>query len=456
MEGFPARTGRAANVVSAAPNPDARTQGPALPPFAERLKAQGREAFEKLGFPSPKSEDWRGTSPGPLARNFPRAPVSGVPSTRLEAAVRRHVLDADAPRLVFLDGRFERDLSRVPSVDGLTVSSLTEAFHEHGKVVERNLGQWALPDTPFAAQSLAHLEEGAFVLFAAGRAVRTPVELIFLASGAAGASPVASYPRILIVAERGSQGSVVQTFAAVEEAGSYYTNAVTEIVAEENATLGVSQIQLEGTAAPVVETTQIVQDRSSNVTHRAFVFGGSLARHDINGRFRGEGAELVLDGLFLARGRQHMDNHTRIDHAEPHCASREFYKGILLDEARGVFFGRIVVRPGAQKTDAKQTNKNLVLSGRALVDSTPQLEIYADDVKCTHASATGQLEEEAVFYLRTRGLDEATAKSVLTHAFALDVTDRVQNALLRERVDELVRARLEAGPTKALPTAGVR
>jgi Fe-S cluster assembly protein SufD len=248
-----------------------------------------------------------------------------------------------------------------------------------------------------------------------------------------------THPRTLIVVEREARAAVVETYGALGEA-PYWTNAVTEIVAGDGAHVDTYRVQREAESAYHVATSQIVQGRDSAVNLHAVAFGGALARHDVGARLGGPGGRLVLNGLYLLRGRQHVDHHTTIDHAEPHCESHEYFNGVLDDRARSVFTGRILVRPGAQRTDSKQTNNNLLLSGEAHADSQPQLEIYADDVKCTHGSTVGPLDQRALFYLRSRGLAAEAARRLLTYGFGAEIVGRMEVAPLRERLDAMVRA----------------
>jgi Fe-S cluster assembly protein SufD len=267
--------------------------------------------------------------------------------------------------------------------------------------------------------------------------VEIPIHLVFFSS--AHGEPTVAHPRNLILAEVNSQATLVETYVGPGP-DVYFTNAVTEIVAAENAVIDHCRLQRESLEGFHIATLQVYQDRSSNYTNRAVNLGGTLVRNNINVLLGAEGCECTLDGLYMAGGRQLIDNHTRIDHAKPHGTSHEHYKGILDGKARGVFNGKIYVHPDAQKTDAKQTNKTLLLSEDALIDTKPQLEIYADDVKCTHGAAIGQLAEEAIFYLRSRGIGREEARSLLTYAFANDIIGRIRVEPLRARLEDLLQA----------------
>ena len=238
-----------------------------------------------------------------------------------------------------------------------------------------------------------------------------------------------------------TQAKIVESYVGLDNA-VYFTNAVTEIVAGENSVIDHYKLQRESVQAFHVATLQIQQARSTSFSTHSISMGGALVRNDVNAVLDGEGCESVLNGLYLVRGQQHVDNHTTIEHAKPHCSSRELYKGVLDEKARGVFNGRIIVRPGAQKTDSKQTNKNLLLSEEALVNTNPQLEIYADDVKCTHGATIGQLSADALFYLRSRGISLETARNLLTYAFASDITGRIKIEPIRRELENVLFSRL--------------
>jgi Fe-S cluster assembly protein SufD len=282
---------------------------------------------------------------------------------------------------------------------------------------------------------------------AAGTVLEQPVHLVFLSSP--GGKPSVSHPRTLVLAGRGSQASVIETHLGPEGA-VYFTNAVTEIVLGEGATLDHYKLQQESRQAFHVATIQAVQDRGSVWNSHNVALGAALARHDVNSVLDAQGAECYLNGLFVAAGRQHVDNHTLLDHAKPHCASRELYKGILAGHATGVFNGKIIVRKDAQKTNAIQSNKNLLLSGDAVINTKPQLEIFADDVRCTHGATVGQLDREALFYMQSRGIPAAHARDLLTHAFVTELLDRMRWQPLRAPLEQelyriLSRSRQEVG-----------
>ena len=401
-------------------------------------RAAALERFLVRGFPTTREEDWRFTSVAPIARATFTAPER-------EAAVTEREVDAltfaghEGPRLVFVDGRLAPGLSTTEGAPGLEIRSLRAVEPPRLEAVFAREGA---PDGVFALLNTALFADGAFVYAAPGVAATVPVHVAFLSTGGTG-TPTASHPRLVVHAARGSQLTVVESYGG-RDGARYLTNAVTDIVAEDGAVVDHYKLQRESTAAWHVGTTVVRQGRSSSASSHSIALGSALARNDVDQAFRGEGGECVLNGLFMAAGEQHLDTHTRIDHAHPHCTSRELYKGVLDGRARGVFVGRVLVRPGASKTDAQQTNKNLLLSREALVDSLPQLEILTDDVKCKHGSTTGQLDPTALFYLRSRGIAEAAARSLLVYAFASDLVGRVKVKALRASLEQYLQSHLPA------------
>ena len=314
-------------------------------------------------------------------------------------------------------------------------------LREAPQAIEPHLGRYvALADRPLAALNTALFEDGAVVMIRPGAVVEEAVQLVFLSGSQPG---TASYPRVLVVAGENSQVRLVETFApAGNEAGRCFTNAVTEIVALEGAVVDHYRLQRESESAFHLGLTHLQVGRSASASSHVVSVGGEIARHDAVAVLAGQGADCTLNGLYLGRGRQLLDNHTEIDHAMPNGTSHELYKGILDGRAKGVFNGRIKVRPDAQKTDAKQTNKTLLLSDEAQVNTKPQLEIFANDVKCTHGATVGQLNPDALFYLRARGIGEADARSLLIRAFAMDVLSRMRLEPVREELDRVLAGRL--------------
>lgn len=406
-----------------------------VPAWLKELRAGGIERFAELGFPSMKQEAWRFTNVAPIAdTTF----VTAKAPARLPTLddIRPFLLLEAGPRLVFVDGFFQSALS-TPFFDD--VQSLAHVVTHRPDLVRQHLGQYAATqDRPFAALNTAFVYDGAFVHVAPKATVELPIQLLFLATGA---QPVLIHPRNLVVVEREARVSIVETYAALKD-GAYWTNAVTEIAVGDGARVDYHRVQREAARAYHVATTQSHQGRDSTLNLHFVAFGGAIARHDIGSVMAGPGGTLILNGLYLLAGQQHADHHTTIDHAAHHCESHEYFNGVLDEKSRGVFTGRIIVRPGAQKTDSKQTNNNLLLSADAHADSQPQLEIYADDVKCTHGSTVGPLDPRSLFYLKSRGIGADEARRLLTYGFAAEILGRMQVAPLREQLDRVVRSRL--------------
>ena len=402
----------------------ARLQAAETSAHRRALRANAWQQFERQGFPTLRQEEWRFTTVAPVGKTSFRRPAA-VDRARLAAAVEAFRL-AGTIELVFVDGRFDAALSATALPAGLTVT--------HGAEVAQAdawLGSVAGIDTrPFGALATALFEELAFVEVASGAVVEEPLHLLFYST--AQETPGASFPRTLICAGEHSQATVVESFAG--DAGAVYlTCPVTEIVAEPSAVVDHYKFQRDSREAFHLSGLALATSRGASVSTHSFSLGGAIVRHDIQARLAGEGSEATLNGLYLVDGRQVCDTHMRVDHVAPHCNSHELYKGILDGRSRAVFNGRIFVHKGAQKTDAKQTNRNLLLSDDALVNTNPQLEIFADDVKCTHGSTVGQLDDDAIFYLRSRGIGAEAAKSLLTYAFASDLVERAKvPALARE------------------------
>jgi Fe-S cluster assembly protein SufD len=409
------------------------------PAWLAGLRRRAFSRFEELGFPTPRMEAWKYTGVAPIARTaFRTAGLAAEP-----AGVAVPALGAAGPRLVFVNGVFRHDLSLLPLDGSLKVSTLRQALADRPQTLERHLARQAdWENQAFTAWNTAFFGDGAFLEIPRGAVLPEPVELLFLAR--AGAEPIAAHPRNLIVVGPQSQAVIVERYAG--QGYPYLTNAVTEIFVGEGAVLDHTKLQRESPAGYHVHTIQARLESRAAFTSHNVALGAALARTDLNVLFDGEGGECTLNGLFIGEDSQHLDTHTFIDHARPHCASRELYKGILDGRSRGVFHGTIVVRPGAQKTDAMQTNKNLLLSSEALVDSTPALEIFADDVKCKHGSTIGQLDAHALFYLRSRGIAEREARAILTYAFAADVAGRLRLPAVRAEIEELLAARLSGAP----------
>ena len=357
--------------------------------WLRELRRTALDSFQRLGFPTTHDEEWRFTSVAPITRvPFDLAPDAAAPSA---AELESFSFGSwSGIQLVFVNGIYSAKLSsRTERPNGLFAGSLSEALGKHSDLLQAHLGRYASSsEEAFAALNTAFASDGAFVYLPKGCVIEQPIHLLFLSSAEKSESRVC-HPRILVLAEENSQAQILESYASLGQ-GVYFTNAVTELVAGENTFIDHYKLQRESLETFHVSTIQAQLGRSANISTQSISLGAALVRNHVNAVLAGEGGEATLNGFYLVNGRQHVDNHTSIDHAKPHCNSHELYKGILDGKARGVFNGRIIVRPDAQKTDSKQTNKNLILSEEALVNTNPQLEIYADDVKCTHGATIGQ------------------------------------------------------------------
>lgn len=409
-----------------------------------RTDAIGR--FAALGFPTTKLEEWKYTSVAPIAKIPFRAAEFRwdlLAEERLaELPFAHSAFGERCCRIVLINGHYSPQLSSPDLPEGLIIGSIASAIKQDRPSVKKHLASHAVyQDQAFVALNTAFLEDGAFIEIPRGITVTAPVYILFVSTAD---ESIASHPRSLIIAGDESQASIIEEYMAVGEA-AYFTNAVTEIVAGENSVIEHYKLQDENEEAFHVSTVQVSQCRSSNFTSHSVSLGGSLVRNDINVALNGAGAECTLNGLYISANDQHVDNHTVIDHIQPHCTSRELYKGILDDRSSAVFNGSIVVRKDAQKTDARQSNKNLLLSEGATINSKPQLEINADDVKCTHGTSIGHLDEDSVYYLRSRGIGITEARTVLTYGFANDVLNRMKVDAVRVRLECALLARLSGG-----------
>lgn len=416
------------------------------PSWVRQLRKAAITRFAELGFPTPRHKDpalreeWKYTDVAPMAEiRFKPAPPE-VGGGRWEVGVWG--LGVAGAQLVFMNGHYVHERSSLRSIpEGVKVGSLAVALNAHPALVEPHLARYAgYQDHPFVALNTAFIEDGAFIYIPPGKILEEPIHLLFVST--ASREPFVSHPRNLIIVGRNSQVTIVESYVGLEQ-DVYFTNGVTEIVAHENAVIDHYKLELESGAAFHMATLQSHLDRSSNFTTCSIDLGGALVRNDLNVVLDGEGSECTLNGLYMVTGRQHVDNHTRIDHRKPHCTSRELYKGILDGQSRGVFNGKIYVHKFAPKTDAYQLNKNLLLSDDAVIDTKPQLEIYNNDVKCSHGSTIGQLDRDSLFYLRSRGMDLEAAQSLLTYAFASEIISRIKVEPIRAWLEDLVVTRFQ-------------
>ncbi len=405
-------------------------------PWLRKLRQDAFTRFCEVGFPTTHDEDWRFTNvsaiaqtPFQLARNG-RARLS-------QKDLEPYRVPGVSCQLVFVNGRFARELSPLGNLpDTVKLSSLAGEISSNPGAIESHFGRYLdIRRDAFCALNTAFVEDGAYVYIPRGTLMEEPICLLFVSTG--DDAPSMSHPRNLVVAEENSQATFVEDYVSLD-GGSGFCNTVTELVAGDHTVLSHYMIEREHKQAFNISTLRIEQGRSANVVSHSVLLGGALVRNNVHPVLAGEGGECLINGLFIGNGHQHLDNYMLVEHASPHCGSRQFYNGILDGHAHGVFHGRIIVHEDAQKTDAKQTNRNLLLSDDAQIDTKPQLEIYADDVKCTHGATIGQIEEDALFYLRSRGIDEVSARKLLLFAFASECLGRMKHGPVRKHVEGLI------------------
>jgi len=416
------------------------------------LRESGFAAFEHRGFPTTRDESWKYTNLKDLAAIDFSSPDER-PATVEAETIRPLLLEGlDAYLFVFVDGRLCYALSDWPEdgeADGAAICPLATAMSERRDIVQPRLGALVdLNDDPFAALNTAFIEDGLFVHVPAGVAVDKPIHLLSVMTDRE--EPLASHPRNLIVAEEAASVQIVEHYVGLGE-GTYLTNGLTELFAAERARVEHYLIEAESERAYNVSTLKLHQQANSDVHSHTALLGGKLVRNNVHPVLAGDDIHCLINGLYLGHHQQHLDNHMRVEHKGLRGDSRQFYKGILDDRAHGVFTGRIHVDPGAQQTDAKQSNQNLLLTDDARANARPQLEIYADDVKCTHGATTGQIDEQMLFYLRSRGIDPETARAMMIFAFAAETFQRIEltpvEQMLRKALAErLPRARWLVAP----------
>jgi Fe-S cluster assembly protein SufD len=415
---------------------DAR-RGDGAPAWLEAMRNVAMARFNEVGFPSNREEEWRYTNVAPIARSqFALGELAEF--GKAEELAEQYSLGREAAaELVFVNGHFSPRLSKLGRLPrGVTVASLPDALRTDPDLLQRHLGRHAKVDAnPFVALNTGFVRDGAFVHFARGTVAQQPVHLLFIAAPTHDRS--VSHPRVLVLADENAQGAVVESYAGD---GEYFTNAVTEIASAEGAIIDHNKLQQESLESFHVSTTQVDLARSADLITHSTTLGGRLTRNDLNVLLNGEGAHATLNGLVILGGEQHCDNHTLLRHEKAHCPSHELYKHVLDGRSTGVFKGKIFVQKDAQKTDSKQTSKSLLLSDDANMNSMPALEIYADDVKCTHGSTSGPVDEDMVFYFRSRGISLEAARHLLTYAFAADITRRIKIEPVRRRIEDFMAA----------------
>lgn len=410
------------------------------PDWLQQLRQSALERFRQGGFPTSKDEDWRFNNLAPLTGTDFRLAGEGA----LKSEDLRPYLFAipGISTLVFVNGRYHPALSSIVEPGtGVTVKNLAAAIPTHGDLIRKHLAQHSKLETGgFTALNTAFIKDGLFVHVHRGADAGAPIHAVFVTDGRADGA--ATYPRNLIVIEQGARASVIESFVGLA-AGGYLTNSLTEAVVEQGGYLEHIKVQRESEQAFHVGTTHFYQAQDSRSESYSISFGASLCRNNLDMVLAGPGVDSQLYGMYMGRGRQEMDNHTSILHAHPNCSTREIYKGILDGRSHGIFNGKIYVTPEAQKTDAKQTNRALLLSDTARIDTKPQLEIFADDVKCTHGATVGSLDPLATFYLKSRGIGAVQARKILTYAFAAEVLEEIPHLAVKQELEAVVMSRLE-------------
>jgi Fe-S cluster assembly protein SufD len=401
------------------------------PAWVKERREHAATRFATVGFPTTRQEDWRFTNVSPIAEaKFPLAQGSFKQAASLIAGVSV----PGAVRLAIVNGEISAalsDLSALPK--GLRIAGLRDGSRDGSDGLEQHLAKtFSIDAHPFAALNTSFLDDGVAIFIARHAAIETAIHIVTVTGGDSG--PVAAHPRVLVVAGENSQARIAHTFIGAADS-TYFTNSVAEVVVGEGANVEYYTDQRESDSAFHIANLQAHVSAKGVFASHAFLTGAKIMRHDIGIALKGEGADCTMNGVYLADGDRLMDTHTSLDHAMPHCTSHELYKGILAGRSKAVFNGRIIVRIDAQKTDAKQTNRALLLSDEATINSNPQLEIFADDVKCTHGAAVGQLDEEAMFYLQARGLTRPEARDMMLHAFAGEVIEGLKIPALREQIE---------------------
>jgi Fe-S cluster assembly protein SufD len=404
-----------------------------------KLRKDAIDNFSKLEFPTIKDEEWKYTSLAPLLQhNF--KPVSEKTSLQKESLKNFLFSEMEHSLVVVVNGHYVEELSDFQDIPGsVEIKSIAKAILENSSLIEKHFGKYADYNTHiFTSLSTAFIKDGVFIHISEGKIVEHPIHILFITS--AGNDKILTQPRNLYVAGKNSQATIIEHFVSIDD-GIYFTNTVSEIVVDENSIIDHIKLQEESKSAFHIARMEVDQERSANFTSHFISFGAGFTRNEFNAQFNGEGGECTLNGLFLKEGSQFFDVHTLIDHAKPYCNSHEHYKGILNDKSRGVFNGKVIVRKDAQKTNAFQENNNIILSREALINTKPQLEIFADDVKCSHGATIGRLDENAKFYLKTRGIGEEAANAILIHAFASDVITSVKVDAVRNYIEEILTAK---------------
>ena len=403
------------------------------PQWLAPMRRTAMASFSALGFPTRALEDWHYTSLSSIA-DVPYTIGVGASSTTV-ADLTPYMINADWPTIVLLNGAYSPSLSSLDTLPaGVRVMDLATALRAHPALVQQHLGSVAVSEHAMTSLNTGLMQDGVLVFVPATVTSDTPIHILHVSDGAAEAS--ATFPRTLIIAERSATATVLESFVGLADV-AYFTNHVAEVVVGENATVNHTKIQRESEQATHVSTTEVHQARDSHYVNFSMAMGATLSRTNVYTVLDGENCGATLNGLYLGKGAQHTDHQTRIEHAQPNCFSRELYKGVLDGSSHAVFNGKVYVHAIAQKTDGKQSNHTLLLSPDAKIDTKPQLEIFADDVKCTHGATVGRMDEAGLFYMKTRGVPSETARRLLTYAFAADVIETIGNDTVKRALEQL-------------------
>ncbi len=392
--------------------------------------------FKQTGFPTTRQENWKYTDVRPITKKPFKVNKESTSLGKEEIdAIRFNELDCI--ELVFINGVFSSEHSIIDTLpDEVVICNLDEAIKNNNELLSKHLTQYADDNvSAFTALNTAFVQHGTFVYIPDNTVIEKPINLLYITKNQG--SPFATHPRNLIVMEQNTEAAMIESYIGLDDA-DYFTNSVTEISLGDNARLQYYKVQQESRNSYHIGNLNIMQQKNSHMESHSISLGGALVRNDIHGQLAAEGAEIILNGLYMTNGKQHVDNHTRVDHLKPNTFSTENYRGVLNDRSRAVFNGKVIVHKDAQKIEAHQNNANLLLSDDAEIDTKPELEIYADDVKCSHGATVGQLDKDMLFYLRSRAIDEETAKSLLTFAFAEEVINKIKLAPIRNRLEYLV------------------
>jgi Fe-S cluster assembly protein SufD len=393
--------------------------------------------FKESGFPNSKLENWKYTDVRPIKRKSFSNVSEVTVSVSAEEVNAIRFDDLDCIEIVFINGMFSKEHSSLSALDkGIVVENMLDALANDKDLLTKHLTKYANDNvSPFIALNTAFIKNGTFINVAPNTLIEKPINILYLSKESNGA--LAIHPRNLIVMGENSEATIIESYIGLDNA-NYFTNSVTEVTLSPSANLKHYKIQQESLNAYHIGNLNVMQDKDSKLESHSISLGGALVRNDIHGQLAAEGAEIIMNGLYMTGNKQHVDNHTRIDHLKPRTLSTENYRGVLNGKSRAVFNGKVIVHKDAQKIEAHQHNANLLLSDDAEIDTKPELEIYADDVKCTHGATVGQLDQNMLFYLRSRAINEETARSLLTYAFADELISNISFAPIRNRLERLV------------------